>query len=231
MNFSASARARGTRGAGETEPSQRRAGNNFKKMQRVRRHRTAALDTARRPTRRPTRADARGARRRQVARRPRARPLDGRVRMRVASSWSTRTAARAPLRARWCRRADAAASGFALAGPRPSRPTPAARPIFFAEPIDGCRRCGPSSDVPWLRGAARWTLVSGGRPPGRSLRPPAHRCFRAPARPPQALEKKGHLASHASEDLARLGAFGPVDRTRSQRAARSVRSRCAARTR
>lgn len=182
MNFSASARARGTRGAGETEPSQRRAGNNFKNAAGAP-PRKAALDTARRPTRRPTRGraalGATSARARSLGRETRDETravADARGRFAFAS---TRTVDEKPAGERDGEE-DHDERGFALAGLalRPGvmldllrRAQEAAADVVHGGDVRRCARAGRRE---WREG----------RPPGRSL-PVFNRCFRAPARQPQ----------------------------------------------
>jgi len=214
MNFSASARARGTRGAGETEPSQRRAGNNFKNAAGAP-PRTAALDTARRPTRRPTRGraalGATSARARSLGRETRDETravADARGRFAFAS---TRTVDEKPAGERDGEE-DHDERGFALAGLalRPGvmldllrRAQEAAADVVHGGDVRRCARAG----------RRKWRE---GRPPGRSLpvRYCFNRCFRAPARQPQVAIEKRNLYSARVGNRTRLGAFGPSSRSR-----------------
>jgi len=223
MNFSASARARGTRGVGETEPSQRRAGNNFKNAAGAP-PRTAALDTARRPTRRPTRGraalGATSARARSLGRETRDETravADARGRFAFAS---TRTVDEKPAGERDGEE-DHDERGFALAGLalRPGvmldllrRAQEAAADVVHGGDVRRCARAG----------RRKWRE---GRPPGRSLpvRYCFNRCFRAPARQPQvAIEKKESLLRHAGTERGSARLVPSTERARHQRSMRRV---------
>ena len=153
----------------------------------------------------------RRARRRQVARRPRARPLDGRV----LEAWRPRgqpaAAARAPLRAsrapprhrrRRQRRRQFCTSLFSKHRP------PLGRLPLRHEQIDGAAAFVLTSDGLWLPGAERWTLVSGAAPhsavgvvvDGARARgvPRARRRVRRGA-----AEEQGAAAAEAGEALRR----------------------------